>query len=50
MKHFEDHDELDAEEARGGVTQHGVRYVLIASLLLAVVLLSLMWIIPAISN
>jgi len=50
MQHFEDHDELDAEEASGGVKEHGVRYVLAASLMLAIALLSLMWIVPAISN
>ncbi|MEE9432911.1 MAG: hypothetical protein V3V15_01565 [Sphingorhabdus sp.] len=50
MQHFDDHDELNEEEASGGVKEHGVRYVLAASLLLAIVALSLMWIIPAISN
>ena len=50
MKHFEDHDELDEEEASGGVKGHGVRYVLAASLLLAIIAMSAMWIIPAISN
>jgi hypothetical protein len=47
MKHFEDHDELTETEASGGVKEHGVRYVLGFSLLLAIVLLSIMWIIPA---
>jgi hypothetical protein len=39
--------QLSTEEASGGVTQHGVRYVLAISLALAVILLSLAWIIPA---
>jgi hypothetical protein len=43
MKHFEDHDELTEEEASGGVKQHGVRIVLVVSLILAIVLLSLSW-------
>ena len=47
MKHFEDHDELTETEASGGVKEHGVRYVLGISLFLAIVLLSIMWIIPA---
>lgn len=44
MQHFDDHDELTSEEASGGVTQHNVRYVLVISLGLAIVLLSLAWI------
>jgi hypothetical protein len=43
MKHFDDHDELTEEEASGGVKQHGVRIVLVVSLILAIVLLSLSW-------
>jgi hypothetical protein len=43
MQHFDDHDELSEEEASGGVKQHGVRIVLIVSLVLAIVLLSLSW-------
>jgi hypothetical protein len=50
MQHFEDHDELSETEASGGVKNHGVRYVLVISLLLAVVAMSLMWIVPALSN
>jgi hypothetical protein len=34
---------LTTEEARGAVTQHGVRYVLIISLALAIVVLSAIW-------
>jgi hypothetical protein len=50
MQHFEDHDELSETEASGGVKNQGVRYVLVVSLLLAIVAMSLMWIIPALSN
>lgn len=50
MQHFEDHDELSETEASGGVKNQGVRYVLAISLLLAIVAMSLMWIIPALSN
>ncbi|MEW6575454.1 hypothetical protein ACFSAG_01460 [Sphingorhabdus buctiana] len=50
MERFEDHDELTEVEASGGVKEHGVRYVLGFSLLLAIGFLSLMWIIPAVSN
>ena len=37
-------------EASGGVKNQGVRYVLAISLLLAIVAMSAMWIIPALSN
>ena len=50
MERFEDHDELTEVEASGGVKEHGVRYVLGFSLFLAIVLLSLMWIVPAVTN
>ncbi len=50
MQRFEDHDELSETEASGGVKNQGVRYVLVVSLLLAIVTMSLMWIIPAIYN
>jgi hypothetical protein len=50
MQRFDDHDELSETEASGGVKNHGVRYVLVVSLLLAIVAMSLMWIIPALSN
>ena len=43
MQHFEDHDELEEEEASGGVKEQGVRYVLVISLLGAVLLLSVAW-------
>lgn len=50
VKHLYDHDELTETEASGGVKNQGVRYVLGFSLLLAIASLSLMWIIPALSN
>jgi hypothetical protein len=50
MQRFEDHDELTEGEASGGVKEHGVRYVLAISLLLAIAAMSLMWIIPAVMN
>lgn len=50
MQRFDDHDELSETEASGGVKNHGVRYVLAISLLFAIVALSLMWIIPAVTN
>ena len=50
MQHLHDHDELTETEASGGVKNQGVRYVLAISLTLAIVALSLMWIIPALSN
>lgn len=40
---------LDAEEARAGSTPHIVRYVLFFGLLLAIIAMSLAWIIPALS-
>ena len=50
MQHFEDHDELTEGEASGGIKNQGMRYVLVISLMLAVVAMSLMWIIPAVTN
>ncbi len=45
-----DQIEVSTEEASGGVTNHGVRYVLIISLFLAIMVLSLAWITGAIIN
>lgn len=50
MKVVDGHVEVSEEEASGGVKEHGVRYVLAASLLLAIIVLSAMWIIPAVTN
>ncbi|MGL5837243.1 MAG: hypothetical protein ACRCY3_01935 [Sphingorhabdus sp.] len=47
MQRFENHVELDETEASGGVKEHGVRYVLGISLLLAIIVMSLMWIVPS---
>jgi hypothetical protein len=50
MKRDGDKVQLNTEEASGGVTKQGVRYVLAISLALAIIVLSLAWIIPAMSN
>lgn len=50
MQHLDDHDELNEVEASGGVKEHGVRYVLAISLLLAVSVMSIMWIFGALTN
>jgi hypothetical protein len=50
MKRLDDHDELKETEASGCVNEHGVRYVLGISLFLAIVAMSLMWIIPSVTN
>ncbi len=50
MQVVDDHVEVTEEEASGGVKQQGVRYVLAISLFLAIAALSLMWIIPAVTN
>lgn len=50
MKIVDDHVEVTDEEASSGVKGHGVRYVLAFSLLLAVVVLSAVWILPALLN
>ena len=47
MKVVDDHVEVTETEASSGVKGHGVRYVLAISLLLAVILMSAVWIIPA---
>nr|WP_315457253.1 hypothetical protein [uncultured Sphingorhabdus sp.] len=45
-------DQIDVteEEASGGVKNHGVRYVLAISLLLAIIVLSAMWMTGAVLN
>jgi hypothetical protein len=50
MKIVDDHVEVTEEEASGGVKEHGVRYVLATSLFLAIIVMSAMWIIPAVTN
>lgn len=41
---------LDDDEARGGSTPHIVRYILLTSLALAILAMSTVWIIRALSN
>ena len=43
----DDHIEVTEIEASGGVKGQGVRYVLVISLILAVIAMSAVWIIPA---
>lgn len=50
MKEVDGHVEVSEEEASGGTKNQGVRYVLVISLFLAIAALSMMWIIPALSN
>jgi len=47
MKIVEDHVEVTDEEASSGIKGQGVRYVLGISLVLAVIILSIVWVIPA---
>lgn len=44
MERHGDEIHLDTTEARSGVTNHGVRYVLMFSMAMAIVILSLIWI------
>lgn len=44
MERIGDEVHVNTVEASGGVTKHGVRYVLLISLLLAIGFLSLIWI------
>ncbi|WP_160174152.1 hypothetical protein [Sphingopyxis sp. MWB1] len=47
MKVVDEHVEVTDEEATSAVKGHGVRYVLAFSLLAAVIILSAIWIVPA---
>ncbi len=47
MKIVDDHVEMTDEEASSGVKGHNVRYVLAISLLGAVIVMSAVWILPA---
>ncbi|MBN8844056.1 MAG: hypothetical protein J0H88_12500 [Sphingomonadales bacterium] len=47
MQVVDDHVEVTETEASSGIKGQGVRYVLAISLLLAVVVLSAVWIVPA---
>jgi hypothetical protein len=44
------HTHLNEEEASGGQKNTGMRYVLLISLFLAVVILSAVWLIPAMTS
>jgi hypothetical protein len=50
MEIKDDHVELTETEASGGVKRTGLLQMLGASLFLAIIILSLMWIIPAVTN
>ncbi|CDO35752.1 MULTISPECIES: hypothetical protein [Novosphingobium] len=50
MQRIGDEVHLDTEEARGGSTPHIVRYVLLASLALAILAMSAIWITRAVSE
>ena len=47
MKVVDDHVEVTETEASSGVTRHNVRYVLAFSLIAVIIVLSAIWIIPA---
>ncbi len=47
MKQHNGHVHLDEEEASGGSKEGVVRWVLLGGLVLAVVLMSIVWIVPA---
>ena len=50
MDYVDDHVEVDENEASGGIKKQGMRYVLAISLLLTIIAMSLMWIIPTITD
>ena len=50
MYHVGDEVHLDDDEARGGSTPHIVRYILLTSLVLAVLAMSTVWIARALSD
>ena len=47
MKVVDDHVEVSETEASSGVKGHNVRYVLAISLIAVIIVLSAVWIIPA---
>lgn len=49
MQKFGDEVHIETDEARGGSTPHIVRYVLLISLTLAIIAMSTIWIIGALS-
>ncbi len=50
MQMRDGHVELNETEASGGVKNHNVRYVLAVSLLLAIAVLSAIWIWPVVTR
>ncbi|WP_176473077.1 hypothetical protein [Sphingomonas lenta] len=50
MQRHGDEWRLNEDEASGGTRGHGVRYVLIVGLLLAILAMSAAWIMPALGN
>lgn len=50
MQRIGDETHVTTTEASGGVTNHGVRYVLLFSLLIAIAFLSVIWITGALSH
>ena len=50
MERRDDGTHVSEDEASGGTKGHGVRYVLVIGLLLAVGAMSAVWIIPALSG
>ena len=50
MERQGDEVHIDVDEARAGATPHVMRYVLVISLLLAIAVLSAIWIIGAVSQ
>ena len=50
MERIGDETHITTTEASGGVKNHGVRYVLMFSLVIAIAVLSLIWIVGALSN
>lgn len=50
MQRIGEETHITTTEASGGVTHHGVRYVLMFSLLLAIAVLSAIWITGALSQ
>jgi hypothetical protein len=50
MERQGDEVHIETDEARGGSTPHIVRYVLVISLIMAIIALSLIWITGAVSR
>jgi hypothetical protein len=50
MRYEDGHPVLSGEESRSGSTEHVVRYVLVISLALAIVAMTLIWVIPVMES